>query len=143
MCNLDFIQPANDPLVDDHRYVDVIRKGTVVPNYHAFLEMKAGEAPETIMATESDGGSDVADIIAINPHTIKAERKAKWPRLNEERISKAANPSLRKKFVIWAGNTRQKFRETVLRKEEDLLTGAYITLLETYEVILLHEVSRM
>lgn len=140
VCNLDFIGPATQPLVDDHRFHDHIRGGRPVENDDEFLYMKEGERPRVTMITETHARHDMCDLIVINPSSIEAWQKDKWPKIDEERVLKAANPSLRSMFNTWAENVSQEFASK-LGEGGDRIPNSYMSLLDNYEHVTLHEVS--
>lgn len=81
------------------------------------------------------------DVILTPSHSIESLKKRRWPGLTQERVRKAANPSLHKKLDHAVENFSQEAWALFFPNDDKQLESA-MSLINTYERVVLHEVGR-
>lgn len=85
----------------------------------------------------STKGDRKCDVVSTTPYTIESYKKRGWPSLTKERILKAANPSIWKRFDDAAENLSQEFFALF---GDNKHPQSAINLIDTWERVIIHEV---
>lgn len=151
MCNLDLIQQVAAPLDDEYTFEETVRGllvSRVVEKW--ILDVKDGTDKHTLMGTwrpptailqEKQYLENKCDIVFVNPVYIRSQQKMGWPTLTREKVEKAVNPQMSKRISQSFNRLGQEFVNGPLGRSKQ--PKAYVNLIETAALTVLHEVSRM